>query len=370
MPTNCCNSARIYYNIRRYDPIGRTLWVRDYFKGTRGPTTGNCRMIVVANRIYVVGPLCWTNSTDDASYWNLVVYDAFSGETVQRSVIGDLMADALDVATVNDELYALVAAPSVIRPTLVTFDATGTASATVVMSADYEMGPRLVVGNPATTYVQVDPIPAGLLSLGNTALGMAACAVYEPTANDFIVGTPAWTGYDSEILRGPARAGRSLIDVSWNSGCSWQIVDSFAYLGDGARMFTVPNALGLSFDNGFVSASASAPYQVLVSGSPVTLGTGSLVRMDSAGNPVWFRGTTEMQCLATDATGRLYAGSLGTGGDHPSVMRWTLDGDYVWGHLHNAVGSIAIVGDFGSVTIGDRRTYLQNEKNYITEPSA
>lgn len=368
----CCLRSPLY-NVRRYDPVGRTLWVRDYFAGYTGQlvqelSTQTCRVAILGERVYVSGPLVWVDEDRQSTYWNMVCY-SMAGNFIWKAMIGDEPSHVLDVATVNGSLYALLQHPDYENTTLIEFDQEGRTVNAQAMGA--RIGTRLKVGNPETEY---GGLPAGLTLYGDFP-DAAICVAYDPIGDDFIAGfqsipNPAQPGgflTNAIIIRSPATTAR--IDYGTFLGHEeWSIFNGDNYFGSPDRLFIPPLDLSTAPDGGAFIASPYAAYRKLIGtqedGFYQTLGVGSIVRLDANGDPTWFRGASVATCIASDSE-RLFVGSQAT---TPSIMRWTLDGEYVWGHWHNHALQIAIVDDRGIITISNRVEYGKNEVNWVGEP--
>lgn len=396
-PNKCCRNNPLY-NIRRYDPIGRTIWIRDYFAGHTGQKTeqgGNypCRCFVDTEneRIFVSGPLIWERESDHRTWWNCVCY-SLSGQLLWKRRFGrdDTSGGATDVITVNGRNFIQVQETHYAGPipdefglTLVEFDVDGNQIDKGTTVNFFTIGPRFLAANPDKVY-RLPPMdsghqPAGIMTLGTAAPGIGQCGAYLPEDDSFVVGvkepTPSGAVFDI-IWRTRAgdttyTGGDGMINYTWLEGAQWTIQDNpHDLFGTPVRVWIIPREMARAPESNVICATDFATYY-LFDGTGVTngvsLGSGTLVRLDDDGNPVWFRGHGAYLCVASDDDERLYAGALLPSELHPSIQRWTMDGEFIWGHKHNSINQVAIVGDAGTVTVGNRARYAVNELNWIRE---
>ncbi|MFO1046045.1 MAG: hypothetical protein U0941_30065 [Planctomycetaceae bacterium] len=389
---NCC-SRHSLYNLRRYDPLGRTMWIRDYFFGATGQHTdafsSPCRVAVhsAQERIFVSGPLAWTDPNNERSWWNLACYTT-SGQLLWRTRIGgETAGGATDVVVANGKYYVIINQDELGFLSLVEFDINGNTLHSATTSFAQQFGPRMLVANPSQHYQLpafegLNTGPPGITTFGWPGIGIAISAAYFPTTDDFVIGVPPPnTGAVFDIVwRSNANAeimgGNGLITSAWPFD-SWGIqntpFDLFA--GPEQRIWIIPDEMSPAANGDVFCAGHAADfklYQLTPTGdvTVTTLGRGSVVRLDgNTGSPVWMRGIASAHCITSDDDGRLYAGTLSNPPDHPSIHRWSQDGEFIWGHRHNRINQVAIVDDRGIVTVGNRTTYGVGEQNWIIEGS-
>lgn len=375
MSSKCC-SRSAWYNIRRYDPIGRTLWVRDYFAGSTGKLIDGlswleCRVCLLDDVLYVSGPLVWEDESRELTWWNLKAY-TIDGQLLWRTYLntGDGPTAAMDVATVNGKLYALLPSPAWNDSTLIEFDTSGRSVET------WPIGPfalRLCVANPEQTY---GPLPAGLVTHappGAHIDGLATAVAYQPADDDFTISVWPWMPptTNTVLFRAPRHGDQYDVTSEWQVfPGKWDMTDGPNFFGHLGKSFVDSYDLAVTPDNGTMHVSALGQMILWTNSTgdvvePTLLGSGTLVRLDEDGNPLWFRSQAVKSCLATDAT-RLYVGS---GFSQPSIARWTFDGELIWAHAHHNIGQIRIIDDRGIVTVGVRALYGVNEQQWIGEIS-
>ena len=402
----CC-SRTAFYNIRRYDPIGRTMWVRDYFAGSTGqhadPFPLGCRLCVDSanDLIFVTGPLVWENEEKPRTWWNIACYTT-GGGLLWRKRLGrdDNSGGALDVIVVNGHYYAMVEEiepvgfpPLMDGISIVEFDRQGR-QLQLAFGDTFQIGTRFLAGNPEEFY-RLPPFdgsdhgPKGITTFLWSTAFIARSAAYFPETDDFVIGVPPPnTGAVFDIIwRSTAEAviagGNGIINNFWPV-TSWAIQNAPGDLfASPAHVWVIPEEMSPA-PNGDVFCAAQTSTYYLYEFIPTEggegegtavktpLGTGSIVRLSGeTGLPVWMRGIASAHCIASDNAGRLYAGrALGVASDgHPTIQRWSQDGEFIWGHHHNAINQVALVDDRGTVTLGTRVQYGVSEKNWITEGS-
>lgn len=390
--TKCCQRSATY-NLRRYDPIGRTMWVRDYFFGSTGRHTDAfsqpCRVAVNSadERIMVSGPLTWTDPNNERTWWNIACYTTSGALLWRARVGGETAGGATDVVVVSGRYYVMVNQTELGFLSLVEIDRNGNTLRAMSTEFAQQFGPRMLVANPDQHYqlpsfVGEDSGPVGITTFGWPAAFMGISAAYFSKTDDFVIGVAEPnTGAVFDIVwrtsaHGEIMGGNGMITAAWPFS-SWGIqntpFDLFA--GPTQRIWVIPDEMSPA-ENGDVFCASSAREFKLYELMPddtvrvTSLGRGSVVRLDgNTGSPVWMRGIASAHSITSDNAGRLYAGTFSNPPGHPSIQRWTQDGEFVWGHRHNRINQIALVDDRGIVTVGVQAKYGVDEQPWITEGS-
>lgn len=397
MSTETCCRTSAFYNLRRYDPIGRTMWIRDYFAGFTGfgMSVANypcrCSIDLANDRVYVSGPLVYSKESDLRTWWNAACY-TLSGNLLWKRRFGrDTNASgATDVVTVNGHHYIMVfqlvggsGIPSLAGLSLCEFDKNGNQIAMSLVDGHIgDVGPRFLLANPDVQY-QLIPVqsfqPKGITTFGWPSVNVAQSAVYLPSEDCFVMGVaPPQTGATWDIIwKTPTgvitSGGGGLLGGEWRYTLIWGIENNpHELFGIPIRVWIVPREMARAGGSDVICATDFSTYYLFNGdgvSDAVSLGSGSLARLDGDGYPVWFRGLSAMGCCASDDEGRLYTGTLIKSDTRPSIQRWDMDGNFIWGHSHNNIEQVAIVGDAGTVTVGNRVQYGVGEKNWLREGS-
>jgi hypothetical protein len=245
-----------------------------------------------------------------------------------------------------------------------------------------DIGPRFLIANESRTYRLVPAFhsqPVGITTFGWPGPDVAQSAAYLPDEDCFVVGVaPPLDGAIWDIIwkteKNPTTADSGgLLDGSWRDVLIWGIENNpHDLFGSPSRVWVVPREMARAPSNAVICATDFSTYYLFDGtgmSDGVPLGSGSLARLDDDGNPVWFRGLAAMGCCASDDAGRLYTGTLIKSDTHPSIQRWDMDGNFIWGHSHNQIEQVAIIADAGTVTVGNRVKYGVAEKNWLKEGS-